>query len=138
MTKVLQNVEIIMIGSEVYYNYNGTLYTKEQFEDTYFSHADTSSKPQEEVDKSSKPQKEIDSLFDNEGNICVKLQKGDYVRFSFCDEYNEIDGRGIITKTNYHNSDRMYDCYEVKLTTTCEDITNKVIIYGRDIDRAWR
>lgn len=138
MMKVLQNVEIIMIGKEVYYNYNGTLHTKEQFEETYFPHVDTSSKPQEEVDTSSNSQKEIDSLFDNEGNICVKLQKGDYVKFSFFNEYNEIEGEGIITKADYHDSDRMCDCYVVKLTTTCEDITNRVIIYGRDIDRAWR
>ena len=128
MMKVLQNVEIIMIGSEIYYNYNGTLYTKEQFEDTYFSHVDTPSKPQ----------KEIDSLFDTEGNICVKLKKDDYVKFSFFNEYNEIEGEGIITKADYHDSDRMCDCYVVKLTTTDDDITNRVIIYGRDIDKAWR
>lgn len=136
--KVLNNVEIIMIGSEVYYNYNGTLYTREQFEDTYFPHVDTPSETQEDIDTSSKSQKEIDSLFDNEGNICVKLKKDDYVKFSFFNEYNEIEGEGIITKADYHDSDRMCDCYVVKLTTTGDDITNRVIIYGRDIDRAWR
>ena len=47
MMKVLNNIEIIMIGNGVYYNYNGTLYTKEQFEDTYFPKVDASSKPQE-------------------------------------------------------------------------------------------
>lgn len=124
--KVLQNVEIIMIGSEVYYNYNGTLYIKEQFEDTYFPHVDTSSKPQEE----------IDPLFDNEGNICVKLQKGDYVKFSFFNEYNrEIGGEGIITKVEYDDNDRMCDCYVVKVSN---DPFESVIIYGRDIDKAWR
>lgn len=126
MMKVLQNVEIIMIGSEVYYNYNGTLYTKEQFEDTYFPHVDTPSKPQEE----------IDPLFDNEGNICIKLQKGDYVKFSFFNEYNiEIEGEGIITKVEYDDNDRMCDCYVVK---TSNDPFESVIIYGRDIDKAWR
>lgn len=34
--KTLNNVEIIMINNKIYYNYNGTLYTKEQFEGTYF------------------------------------------------------------------------------------------------------
>lgn len=63
MMKVLQNVELIIIGTEVYYNYNGTLYTKEQFEDTYFPK------------------------------------------------------------------------YVVK---TGEDMTDEVIIYGRDVDEAWR
>ena len=126
MMKVLQNVEIIMIGSEVYYNYNGTLYTKEQFEDTYFPHVDTSSKSQEE----------IDPLFDNEGNICVKLQVNDYVKFSFFNEYNrEIEGEGIITKVEYDDNDRMCDCYVVK---TSNDPLESVIIYGRDIDRVWR
>ena len=126
MMKVLQNVEIIMIGSEVYYNYNGTLYTKEQFEDTYFPHIDTSSKSQEE----------IDPLFDNEGNICVKLQVNDYVKFSFFNEYNrEIEGEGIITKVEYDDNDRMCDCYVVK---TSNDPLESVIIYGRDIDRVWR
>ena len=126
MMKVLQNVEIIMIGSEVYYNYNGTLYTKEQFEDTHFPHVDTSSKPQEE----------IEPLFDNEGNICVKLQKGDYVKCSFFNEYNrEIEGEGIITKVEYDDNDRMCDCYVVK---TSNDPFESVIFYGRDVDRAWR
>ena len=50
MMKVLNNIEIIMIGNEVYYNYNGTLYTKEQFEDTYFPKVDASSKPQEQME----------------------------------------------------------------------------------------
>ena len=42
MMKVLQNIELIIIGSEVYYNYNGTLYTREQFEETYFPKIDMS------------------------------------------------------------------------------------------------
>lgn len=126
MMKVLQNVEIIMIGSEVYYNYNGTLYTKERFEDTYFP----------KVDMSSKPQEEIDPLFDDEGNICVKLYKGDYVKFSFFNEYNgEIEGEGIITVVDYDDSDRMCDCYVVRISN---DPSETVIIYGRDIDKAWR
>ena len=44
MMKVLNNIEIIIIDSKVYYNYNGTLYTKEQFEDTYFPKVITPSK----------------------------------------------------------------------------------------------
>lgn len=48
--KVLNNIEIIIIGNGVYYNYNGTLYTKEQFEDTYFPKVDASSKPQEPME----------------------------------------------------------------------------------------
>lgn len=126
MMKVLQNVEIIMIGCEVYYNYNGTLHTKEQFEDTYFPHVDTPSKSQEE----------IDPLFDEDGNICVKLYKGDYVKFSFFNEYNrEIEGEGIITVVEHDDNDRMCDCYVVK---TSNDPLETVIIYGRDIDKAWR
>ena len=124
--KVLNNIEIIIIGSEVYYNYNGTLYTKEQFEDTYFPKVDTSSKPQEE----------IEDLFDVEGNICVKLKVNDYVKFSFnnaCDQY--FCGEGIITRADYDDSDRMEDCYVVK---TSNDPYESIIIYGRDIDKAWR
>ena len=125
MMKVLQNVEIIMIGSEVYYNYNGTLYTKDQFEDTYFPKVDTSSKPQEE----------IEPLFNTDGEICIKLQKGDYVKFSYNNEYEQyISGEGVITKAEY-NDDRMCDCYAVK---TSNDPFESVIIYGRDIDKAWR
>lgn len=126
MMKVLQNVEIIMIGYEVYYNYNGTLHTKEQFEDTYFPHIDTPSKQREE----------IDPLFDEDGNICVKLYKGDYVKFDFFNEYNrEIEGEGIITVANHDDSDRMCDCYAVK---TNNDLSETFIIYGRDISGAWR
>ena len=126
MMKVLQNIELIIIGSEVYCNYNGTLYTKEQFEDTYFPKVNTPSKPQEE----------IDPLFDNDGNICVKLKTNDYVKFSFFNEYNrEIEGEGIITKVDYDDNDRMCDCYVVK---TSNDPFESVIIYGRDIDKAWR
>ena len=55
MMKVLNNIEIIIIDKKIYYNYNGILYTKEQFEDTYFPKADTSSTPQ----------KEIEDLFDD-------------------------------------------------------------------------
>ena len=122
MMKVLNNVEIIMIGTEVYYNYNGTLYTKEQFEDTYFPHVNT--------------QEEIDPLFDNEGNICIKLKKDDYVKFSFNNEYDQhICGEGIITSVDYDDNDRMEDCYVVK---TRNDPHESIIIYGRDIDRAWR
>lgn len=40
--KVLNNVEIIIIDKKIYYNYNGILYTKEQFEDTYFPKVDAS------------------------------------------------------------------------------------------------
>ena len=122
MMKVLQNVELIIIGTEVYYNYNGTLYTKEQFEDTYFPHVNT--------------QEEIDPLFDNEGNICIKLKKDDYVKFSFNNEYDQhICGEGIITSVDYDDNDRMEDCYVVK---TSNDPHESIIIYGRDIDRAWR
>lgn len=122
MMKVLNNVEIIMIGTEVYYNYNGTLYTKEQFEDTYFPHVNT--------------QEEIDPLFDNEGNIRIKLKKDDYVKFSFNNEYDQhICGEGIITSVDYDDNDRMEDCYVVK---TSNDPHESIIIYGRDIDRAWR
>ena len=122
MMKVLQNVELIIIGAEVYYNYNGTLYTKEQFEDTYFPHVNT--------------QEEIDPLFDNEGNICIKLKKDDYVKFSFDNEYDQhICGEGIITSVDYDDNDRMEDCYVVK---TSNDPHESIIIYGRDIDRVWR
>ena len=54
--------------------------------------------------------------------------------------YNEndiwIDGEGIIVKAKYdEDDDRSCDCYVVK---TGEDITDEVIIYGRDVDEAWR
>lgn len=124
--KVLNNIEIIMIGNGVYYNYNGTLYTKEQFEDTYFP----------KVDTSSRQQKEIEDLFDIEGNICVKLQVNDYVKFDFLNEYDQhICGEGVITRVDYDDNDRMCDCYVVK---TSNDPHESIIIYGRDIDRAWR
>lgn len=126
MMKVLNNIEIIIIDKKIYYNYNGTLYTKEQFEDTYFSKVNTSSKPQEE----------IEDLFDVEGNICIKLQVNDYVKFDFLNEYDQhICGEGIITKVDYDDNDRMCDCYVVK---TNNDPHESIIIYGRDIDRAWR
>lgn len=126
MMKVLNNVEIIMIGSEVYYNYNGTLYTKEQFEDTYFP----------DIDTASKQQKEIENLFDVGGNICVKLQANDYVKFSFLNDYDQhICDEGIIVYAEYDDNDRMCDYYKVKVCSN----PNKVIgIYGRDIDKAWR
>lgn len=124
--KVLNNIEIIMIGSEVYYNYNGTLYTKEQFEDTYFPHVDTSSKQQ----------KEIEDLFDDGGNICIKLRANDYVKFSFDNEYDQhICGEGIIVYAEYDDNDRMEDYYKVK---TCDNPNEVIVIYGRDIDRVWR
>ena len=50
MMKVLNNIEIIIIDKKIYYNYSGTLYTKEQFEDTYFPKVDASSKPQEQIE----------------------------------------------------------------------------------------
>lgn len=126
MMKVLNNIEIIIISSEVYYNYNGTLYTKEQFEDTYFPKVDTSSKPQEE----------IEDLFDVEGNICVKLKVNDYVKFSFDNGYDQLFcSEGIIVDTEYDNNDRISDYYKVK---TCNDSCEVIGIYGRDIDRAWR
>lgn len=126
MMKVLNNIEIIIIDKKIYYNYNGTLYTKEQFEDTYFSKVNTSSKPQEE----------IKDLFDVEGNICIKLQEGDYVKFDFLNEYDQhICGEGIITKVDYDDNDRMCDCYVVKTNNNPHE---SIIIYGRDIDRAWR
>lgn len=126
MMKVLNNIEIIIIDKKIYYNYNGTLYTKEQFEDTYFSKVNTSSKPQEE----------IEDLFDVEGDICVKLQEGDYVKFDFLNEYDQhICGEGIITRVDYNDNDRMCDCYVVK---TNNDPYESIIIYGRDIDKAWR
>ena len=126
MMKVLNNIEIIIIGNGVYYNYNGTLYTKEQFEDTYFP----------KVDTSSRQQKEIEDLFDIEGNICVKLHTNDYVKFDFLNEYDQhICGEGVITRVDYDDNDRMCDCYVVK---TSNDPYESIIIYGRDIDRAWR
>ena len=127
MMKVLNNIEIIIIGNEVYYNYNGTLYTKEQFEDTYFP----------DVDTSSKQQKEIENLFDVKGNICVKLQAGDYVKVSFLNDYDMlITDEGIIVYAEYNDNDRMCDFYKVK---TCNGSCPQVIgIYGRDIDKAWR
>lgn len=124
--KVLNNIEIITIGSEVYYNYNGTLYTKEQFEDTYFLHVDTSSEPQ----------KEIENLFDKDGNICVRLQANDYIKFSFDNEYDQhICGEGMIVYAEYNDNDRMEDFYRVK---TCDKPNIIISIYGRDIDRVWR
>ena len=87
MMKVLNNIEIIIIDKKIYYNYNGMLYTKEQFEDTYFP----------KVNTSSEPQKEIEDLFDDAGEICIKLQVNDYVKFSFDNEYDQhICGEGII------------------------------------------
>lgn len=130
MMKVLQNVEIIMIGSEVYYNYNGTLYTKEQFEDTYFSKIDTSF--------SKEGKTELD-LFDKDTDIInVKLQVGDYVNYSICNESDTwTDGEGVIVKAKYdEDDDRACDCYIVK--TGEDDTTDRAIIYGRDIDGAWR
>lgn len=124
--KVLNNIEIIIIDKKIYYNYNGTLYTKEQFEDTYFPKVDTSSKPQEE----------IKDLFDIGGNICVKLQVNDHVKFDFLNEYDQhICGEGVITRVDYDDNDRMCDCYVVK---TSNDPYESIIIYGRDIDRVWR
>ena len=115
-----------MIGSEVYYNYNGILYTKEQFEDTYFPCVDTSPKPQ----------KEIEDLFDDGGNIRIKLQANDYVKFSFDNEYNQqFCDEGIVVYTEYDDNDRMEDYYKVK---TCSNPNEVIGIYGRDIDRVWR
>lgn len=126
MMKVLNNIEIIIIDKKIYYNYNGMLYTKEQFEDTYFP----------KVNTSSEPQKEIKDLFDDAGDICIKLQANDYVKFDFLNEYDQhICGEGIITKVDYDDNDRMCDCYVVK---TSDDPYESIIIYGRDIDRAWR
>jgi len=126
MIKVLNNIDIIITGKNIYYNYNDILYTKEQFEDKYILHVDTPSKPQEE----------IKDLFDIEGNICVKLQKSDYVKFSFDNEYDQhISGEGIITRVEYDDNDRMEDCYVVR---TSNDPLETIIIYGRDIDEAWR
>lgn len=125
--KTLNDVQIIITGdNKVSYNYNGTLYTKEEFEDTYFPKTNTPSKPQEE----------IEDLFDVEGNICIKLQVNDYVKFSFDNEYDQhICGEGIITKVDYDDNDRRCDCYTVK---TNSDPYESIIIYGRDIDRVWR
>lgn len=126
MLKTLNNVEIIIIEDEVYYNYNGTLYTREQFEDIYFPNMDTSPKQQ----------KEIEDLFDNDGNIRIKLQANDYVKFSFNNEYDEhIFDEGIIVYTEYDDNDRMRDFYKVK---TSDNPYKSVIIHGRDIDRVWR
>ena len=126
MMKVLNNIEIIIIDKKIYYNYNGTLYTKEQFEDTYFP----------KVDISSRQQEEIKDLFDIEGNICIKLHTNDYVKFDFLNEYDQhICGEGVITRVDYDDNDRMCDCYVVK---TSNDPYESIIIYGRDIDRAWR
>ena len=127
MMKVLNNIEIIIIDKKIYYNYNGTLYTKEQFEDTYFPKVNTSSKPQEE----------IKDLFDDDGNIRIKLQVNDYVKFDFLNEYDQrICGEGIITKIDYTDSDdRMEDCYVVRTSNCPYEV---IIIYGRDIDMAWR
>lgn len=126
MMKVLNNIEIIIIDKKIYYNYNGILYTKEQFEDTYFPKADTSSTPQ----------KEIEDLFDDDGNICIKLQANDYVKFSFYNEYDEhIFDEGIIVYTEYDDNDRMKDFYKVKV---CNNPNEVISIYGRDIDRVWR
>ena len=126
MMKVLNNIEIIIIDKKSYYNYNSTLYTKEQFEDTYFP----------KVDISSRQQKEIEDLFDIGGNICVKLQVNDHVKFDFLNEYDQhICGEGVITRVDYDDNDRMCDCYVVK---TSNDPYESIIIYGRDIDRAWR
>ena len=126
MMKVLNNIEIIIIGNGVYYNYNGILYTKEQFEDTYFP----------KVDISSRQQKEIEDLFDIRGDICVKLQVNDYVKFDFLNEYDQhICGEGVITRVDYDDNDRMCDCYVVK---TSNDPYESIIIYGRDIDKVWR
>lgn len=125
--KTLNDVQIIITGdNKVSYNYNGTLYTKEEFEDTYFPKANTPSKPQEE----------IEDVFDVEGNICIKLQVNDYVKFSFDNEYDQqIFGEGVITRANYNDNDRMEDCYVVKTNRVPHEF---VIIYGRDIDRVWR
>lgn len=126
MLKTLTNVEIIIIEDEVYYNYNGTLYTREQFEDTYFPNTDTSPKQQ----------KEIENLFDVEGNIRIKLQANDYVKFNFDNEYDDhICGEGIVVYTEYDDDDRMRDFYKVKI---CNDPGGVIGIYGRDIDRVWR
>lgn len=128
--KVLQNIEIIMIGSEVYYNYNGTLYTREQFEDTYFPKIDMSFNKEGKI--------ELD-IFDGDEYaemINTKLQVGDYVKYSICNEDDTwIDGEGVITRAQYDDDDRACDCYVVK---TGEGITDRAIIYGRDIDGAWR
>ena len=126
MMKVLNNIEIIIIDKKIYYNYNSTLYTKEQFEDTYFP----------KVDISSRQQKEIEDLFDIGGNIRVKLQVNDYVKFDFLNEYDQhICGEGVITRVDYDDNDRMCDCYVVK---TSNDPYESIIIYGRDIDKVWR
>ena len=125
--KTLNDVQIIITGdNKVSYNYNGTLYTKEEFEDTYFPKANTPSKPQEE----------FEDVFDVEGNICIKLQVNDYVKFSFDNEYDQqIFGEGVITRANHNDNDRMEDCYVVKTNGVAHEF---VIIYGRDIDRVWR
>lgn len=131
MMKVLQNVEIIMIGSEVYYNYNGTLYTHEQFRETYFPKIDISS------NKEGKTELDIFDGDEHANMINIKLQVGDYVSYSICNENDTwIDGEGVIVKAKYdEDDDHTCDCYVVK---TGEDITDEVIIYGRDVDEAWR
>lgn len=131
MMKVLQNVEIIMIGSEVYYNYNGTLYTREQFEETYFPKIDMS------FNKEGKTELDIFDGDEDADIINIKLQVGDYVEYSICNENDTwTDGKGVIVKAIYNeDNDHPRDCYVVK---TGEDITNEVIIYGRDVDEAWR
>lgn len=125
--KALWPVEILITeDNKVSYNYNGTLYTKEEFEDTYFP----------KVNSSSKPQEEIEDVFDNSGIICIKLQVNDYVKFSFDNEYDQhICGEGIITTVDYDDNDRMADYYVVK---TSNNPNESIAIYGRDIDRVWR
>lgn len=128
MLKTLNNVEIIIIENEIYYNYNGTLYTREQFEDTYFPKIDMSSNKEGKT--------ELD-IFDGDEDINIKLQVGDYVNYSICNENDTwTEGEGIIVKAKYdYDDDRSCDCYIVK---TGEDITDRAIICGRDIDGAWR
>ena len=132
MMKVLNNIEIIMIDSEVYYNYNGTLYTKEQFEDTYFPKIDMS------LNKEGKTELDIFDGDENADMINIKLQVGDYVKYSVCNENDTwTDGEGVIVKVKYDcDDDHSCDCYIVK--TGENDITDRVIIYGRDVDGAWR
>ena len=131
MMKVLNNVEIIIIDKKIYYNYNGTLYTREQFEETYF--------PKIDISFSKEGKTELDLFDDDEyaDMINTKLQVGDYVKYSICNEDDTwIDGEGVIVRAQYDcDDDRSCDCYVVK---TGEDITDRVIIYGRDIDGAWR
>lgn len=124
--KTLWPVEIIILDDKIYYNYNGIAYTKEEFEEKFFPTANVLSEPQEE----------IKDVFDVEGNICIKLQVNDYVKFSFDNEYDQhICGEGIITKVDYDDNDRMADYYVVK---TSNGPHESIAIYGRDIDRVWR